>query len=93
MKKFIISTIITLAIAGCASSSSKDQVAGVEPENKKSSIGYECEKIYPLGSSIPKKICSTAAQRKEIDKATKEAVRTVRVPVDTCRVVGGASGC
>jgi len=55
--------MLALAITGCASTD--DQIA-------KSGNGYRCEKVKVTGSNIPKKICTTQAQRDEIERRSKE---------------------
>ena len=58
-------------ITGCASTNDKTDIA-------KEGDGYRCEKVYVTGSSVPKKRCTTRAQRKEFERRAKELLREHR---------------
>jgi len=61
---------VALAVTGCASTSV--ETAQVEGN------GYKCERVIAAGSYIPRKLCSTAAQRKEKERLAKEFVELNR---------------
>ena len=79
MNKLII-VMMALLTAACANNSNEKLSA--------SNIGYECEKYYPIGSSIPKKLCTTKAQRDELEKESKKGARNLRRATKSCSVTG-----
>ena len=84
--KSLLVTLLVLSISACSNTS--DQLASAEStEAKNNKIDYRCEKIAVLGSSIPKKVCSTAAQRSEAEKLTKKTAQQIRKAPNTCAVV------
>lgn len=68
MKKILLSVFI-IAVAGCAN---KD--ASQTAKND----GYQCEKITHAGTAIPKKICTTSKQRKDMEEDAKKIVLKAR---------------
>jgi len=84
--KTLLVTLLLLSISACSNTS--DQLAGADSNNEnKNKMDYRCEKIPVLGSSIPKKVCSTAAQRRAAEKLTQETAQQVRKPPNTCAIV------
>lgn len=80
MKALLVSILVIVA-AGCSSNQTPDQIAKAEAgENAKESVGYQCEKVYPMGSSIPKKLCTTLVQREVLARDSKAGLRTMRKP-------------
>jgi len=80
MKNTLIILLSCIGFAGC-SATSDDRVAKND--------GYKCEQVKTLGSSIPRKICSTKAQRDEHRELSKEALRDSQ---RTGIVSGGGQG-
>lgn len=66
MKNTLIILLSCVIFAGC-NTTSDDRVA--------KSDGYKCEQVKTLGSSIPKRICSTKSQRDEQRELSKESMR------------------
>ncbi|NQZ81138.1 MAG: hypothetical protein HRT52_09005 [Colwellia sp.] len=86
MKALLVSILVIVA-AGCSSNQTPDQIAKAETgKNAKESVGYQCEKVYPMGSSIPKKLCTTRAQRKTIEKQSKDGARVLVKPALSSKV-------
>ncbi len=75
MKALLVS-ILLIAASGCASNQTSEQITKMEHgENAKKSVGYECKKVYALGSNIPKRVCNTREQRKRANEASKDIAR------------------
>ncbi|TMP59706.1 hypothetical protein CWB96_08950 [Pseudoalteromonas citrea] len=77
MKKTLSMLVACVVLAGC---NATDNEADKQARN---TIGFKCDQIRVLGSSIPKKVCSTREQRKHAEviskEATKDAQRTITV--------------
>ncbi|QTL35392.1 hypothetical protein [Pseudoalteromonas viridis] len=63
--KYIIVPAIALSISACSST------GNTTAKND----GYKCEQVKTLGSSIPKKRCTTAEQRRAIREDSQDALR------------------
>ena len=72
MKKLFFVAAASVILTGC--NMSDDEAGKVAKETN----GYKCDQQRVLGSMIPKKVCSTAAQRKEAEQRSKEAARDAR---------------
>lgn len=73
MKKIIL-IICGLALVGCASNGDDTKVA-------KKNTGYACEKIKITGKLIPKTVCSTTAQREDMEEKGKEGLKNRRIAI------------
>ncbi|KID58344.1 hypothetical protein JF50_06645 [Pseudoalteromonas luteoviolacea] len=73
---FLISTGF---VAGCQSTSASDETAKKD--------GYRCEQVRSLGSSIPKKRCSTKEQRRQDRVNAQEQLRESQITLS-----GGGAG-
>jgi hypothetical protein len=71
--------ILLLALSGCANTGTSEQLA--KNDTTESEKGYQCEKVYVLGSTIPKKLCSNAAERKALERKSKAEARNTRRPI------------
>jgi uncharacterized protein YcfL len=68
MKKILLSVFVFI-IVGCASNGDKQTAKG---------DGYRCDKYVPTGSAIPKRICTTKAQRKIMEENAKDVLKKAR---------------
>ncbi|MBE0367914.1 hypothetical protein PAUR_a1387 [Pseudoalteromonas aurantia 208] len=75
MKNILSVVVSCVVLAGC---NATDDEADKQARNTN---GYKCEQIRVLGSSIPKKVCSTREQRKEAEIRSKEATRNAQRPI------------
>lgn len=75
MKKLFFIAVASIVLTGC--NMSDDDTSKLAKESN----GYKCEQVRVLGSMIPKKVCSTAAQRKEAELRSKEATRDAQRPI------------
>lgn len=72
MKKIIFCAITVVALSACAGT--KEEKVEYTAEQKQQ-VGYECEKVIITGSKMPKKVCTTAAKRLEIQRISQETLR------------------
>ncbi|WP_462157582.1 hypothetical protein [Pseudoalteromonas sp. GB56] len=66
-----VAALSTVLLFGCASQSSEEQVASNED-------GMFCEMTKPTGSNIPKRVCLTAEQKAQQEKAGQDYVNQQR---------------
>lgn len=66
MKKTIVILFSALILSGCNTT---------DNEKLANNDGYKCEKIKTLGTSIPKRFCSTKKQRAELKERGQETLR------------------
>ncbi|RJE75603.1 hypothetical protein BGP78_02460 [Pseudoalteromonas sp. MSK9-3] len=66
MKKIIITLFSAVILSGC-NMTDNEQLANND--------GYKCEKIKTLGTSIPKRFCSTKKQRDELKERGQDTLR------------------
>ena len=81
--KYVIIAAMSLTLAACGSTDSNQLADG---ESNKDDIGYQCEKVYKTGSTIPTKMCTTKAQRKKQEEDLKEFKNNTKKPVITCQI-------
>jgi len=71
--------ILLLVISGCANTGTSEQLA--KNDTTASDEGYKCEKVHVLGSTIPKRLCSSSAERKALERKSKAEARNTRRPI------------
>lgn len=76
--KYLMIITASLALAAC-SSTEENNLAADE-------VGYECEKVYATGSAIPKKMCTTRAQREKRKQDLEDFKNEANRPVATCQI-------
>jgi len=74
MKKLIL-MVFSFALVGCATNGND------ETQLAKKDSGYECEKVRVTGKLVPKKICTSTAQRKKMEEDGREGLKARRVAV------------
>lgn len=75
MKK-IIMCLIALTLTACASNDNNDLLASNDPDiNRKNAEGYQCKKEKITGSNFPRKVCTTAAERKAREIKDQEELK------------------
>jgi hypothetical protein len=72
MKEIIFCAITVVALSACAGT--KNEKVEYTAEQKQQA-GYECEKVTITGSKMPRKMCTTAAKRLEIERKAQETLR------------------
>ena len=70
--------ILTLFLLGCVSTNSVSKNEEDQNDNKKKDENIVCEKVYNTSSRIPKKICTTLADRERIDREEEESKKVLR---------------
>jgi hypothetical protein len=75
MKKIIL-ILVGFSLIGCVSNNDATKLT-------KKNRGYECEKVRVTGKLIPKTICTTIAQRNEMEEKGKEGLKNRRVAVSS----------
>jgi len=70
--------ILTLFLVGCVSTNSVSKNEEDQNDNKKKDENIVCEKVYNTSSRIPKKICTTLADRERIDREEEESKKVLR---------------
>ncbi|WP_105167699.1 hypothetical protein [Pseudoalteromonas sp. T1lg23B] len=66
MKKILLAALLSVPLMGCNSTTNDDVAKG---------DGYRCEQVKTLGSSIPKKRCTTKEQRELIRSESHDSLR------------------
>ena len=66
MNKIIFAVSALTVLAGC-SSTDNDKLANND--------GYRCEQVRELGSSIPRRVCTTRLQREEAKAEAREQLK------------------
>ena len=69
--KTLLTAILILSTTACSTTS--DQLASNDTDNN-DAVGYRCDKAAVTGSSIPKDVCTTAAQREEEKQKRKQSL-------------------
>ena len=76
MKKLIICVMTVVALSACANTKEKKSALTAEQKQQiLKKIGYKCEKVAITGSQMPRKRCTTEAQRAEIAKRDQDMLR------------------
>ncbi len=87
MKK-ILSVAALVILSAC---SSTEEIANNDvDDNSAKGEGYRCEKMSVLGTSIPRKICTTAAQRAVIAANAEETSDQIRRSTISCTITNPA---
>ena len=71
MKRFTI--LAATAALLCVSAA-----PGFAAEDKKNPEGRQCSTEYVVGSHLPKRVCSTAAEREAVRKASQDKMANLR---------------
>lgn len=88
MKSVFIGLFI-LTVTGCSTTDSQQLAKNDGKQTAREKIGYECETMPVLGTSIPKKVCTTRIERKTIEKNAKENVRKLKGKPILCKITDG----
>ena len=88
MRLLFIGFVLTI-IAGCANQQTSEQITRVAAADKaKKAVGYQCKKVHPTGTSIPRTFCTTQAQRDQLEQESKVGFRNMRKPTLSCHIGG-----
>ena len=92
MKKISL-LILTIFLASCSINIVNNEATtalGDEEKNKeKKNQNIVCEKVYNTSSRIPKKICTTVAEREKLEKEKEASKKILRDAQTRSGTIGG----
>tara|TARA_X000000368_G_scaffold129449_1_gene101781 strand:+ start:1158 stop:1436 length:279 start_codon:yes stop_codon:yes gene_type:complete len=87
--KFKTTCILLLAfLAGCATPNNSVSLSEVDQKKEKEE-NIVCEKVYHTSSRIPKKICTTLAEREKREKDEEASRKILKDAQDKGGTLGG----
>ncbi|MDG2531365.1 hypothetical protein [Caulobacter endophyticus] len=96
MRAFVVSALISIAVAGSAAaqtaapSDAAAPAAADKKAEKKKDAGVICRRERVVGSNRPVRVCTTAAQR-DLDKEAARSIFDGRAPNTTEAPDGGST--